>query len=118
MPNYTTVIRLSEDLTPVESSIVEERIGLADSTTSIVMEEGQATVELEAPSLAEASDIAERIVQGVQEIDPEAEIELVTLNDGSEDDDDGSDDDDEDEKDEDDDDEDDEWDDFDDETDF
>jgi len=116
MPNYTTVIRLSEDLTPVESSIVEERIGLADSTTSIVMEEGQATVDLEAPSLAEASDIAERIVQGVQEIDPEAEIELVTLNDGSEDDDDGSDDDDdEDEEDED---EDDEWDDFDDETDF
>jgi hypothetical protein len=113
MPNYTTVIRLSEELTPVESSIVEERIGMKESIVSIDLEKGQATVDVEVSGFAEANEIAESLLAYLQEIDPEAEIELVTLNDGSEDEDDGSE-----EEEEDEDEEEDEWDDFDDETDF
>jgi hypothetical protein len=86
MRNFTTVIRLSESLSQRDFSCLEERIGLCDSTTGIVMEEGQATIDLSAHSEDEANDLAMQIVTAVQEIDASAEIELVTLNDGDEDD--------------------------------
>lgn len=84
MATYTTVIRLSENLTSNESSLIEERIGLHDSTTEILIEDGQATVNIEAESHQEAQGFAEAIVTSVQEIDHEAEIEMLALNDGIE----------------------------------
>lgn len=88
MRNFTTVIRISESLSPRDFSCLEERIGLCDSTTNIVMEEGQATIDLSAHSEDEANEIAMQIVSAVQEIDTSAEIELVTINDSDYDDDD------------------------------
>jgi hypothetical protein len=85
MRNFTTVIRLSNGLSPSDLSCLEQRIGLCDSTTNIVMEDGQATIDLSAHSENEASSLAMQIVTAAQEIDMSAEIELVTLNDGDED---------------------------------
>lgn len=77
---YTTVIRLSESLTVHDREIIEERIGLNDATISILVEKGQATVDIEADNSNSATEISEKIVSDVQEIDSEAECELVTLN--------------------------------------
>jgi hypothetical protein len=77
---YTTVIRLSESLTVHDREIIEERIGLNDATISILVEKGQATVDIEADNYNSATEISEKIVSDVQEIDSEAECELVTLN--------------------------------------
>ena len=77
---YTTVIRLSESLTVHDREIIEERIGLNDATISILVEKGQVTVDIEADNSNSATEISEKIVSDVQEIDSEAECELVTLN--------------------------------------
>ena len=77
---YTTVIRLSESLTVHDREIIEERIGLNDATISILVEKGQVTVDIEADNSTSATEISEKIVSDVQEIDSEAECELVTLN--------------------------------------
>jgi len=77
---YTTVIRLSESLTVHDREIIEERIGMNDATISILVEEGQVTVDIEADNSNSATEISEKIVSDVQEIDSEAECELVTLN--------------------------------------
>ena len=77
---YTTVIRLSESLTVHDREIIEERIGMNDATISILVEKGQATVDIEADNSNSATEISEKIVSDVQEIDSEAECELVTLN--------------------------------------
>jgi hypothetical protein len=77
---YTTVIRLSESLTVHDREIIEERIGMNDATISILVEKGQVTVDIEADNSNSATEISEKIVSDVQEIDSEAECELVTLN--------------------------------------
>jgi hypothetical protein len=77
---YTTVIRLSESLTVHDHEIIEERIGMNDATISILVEKGQVTVDIEADNSNSATEISEKIVSDVQEIDSEAECELVTLN--------------------------------------
>jgi hypothetical protein len=77
---YTTVIRLSESLTVHDREIIEERIGMNDATISILVERGQVTVDIEADNSNSATEISEKIVSDVQEIDSEAECELVTLN--------------------------------------
>jgi hypothetical protein len=77
---YTTVIRLSESLTVHDREIIEERIGMNDAAISILVEKGQVTVDIEADNSNSATEISEKIVSDVQEIDSEAECELVTLN--------------------------------------
>lgn len=107
---YTTVIRLSKALAGKDIDNVEARVGLHDDTTSITVESEQVTVDIEASSNADADDIADSILNAVREIDPDAELELVTRNpsDQEEDDDDDKDEDSSDE----DEDEDEDWDDF------
>jgi hypothetical protein len=77
---YTAVIRLSESLTVHDREIIEERIGMNDAAISILVEKGQVTVDIEADNSNSATEISEKIVSDVQEIDSEAECELVTLN--------------------------------------
>lgn len=104
---YTTVIRLSKALASKDIDNVEARVGLHDDTTDITVEPEQVTVDIEASSNADAEDIADSILNAVREIDPDAELELVTRNPSDQEEDDDDDDDEASEADEDD-----EWDDF------
>jgi hypothetical protein len=80
MTTFTTVIRLSSSLSQDHMGEIEARIGLNDATTDIMVEDGQATVDIVAEDDSDANSIARSITSDVQEIDFNAELELVTEN--------------------------------------